>query len=430
MRILVGPVEIGGIGKGLVKGLIGLGQDAQLVLSVRHPFAYGYEKRGAHLWFWQLLGQWRAIPNQPVFYKAIFVLLHKLWGFTLLVWALFAFDAFLFLYGRTFTDTKFELVILRFFRKKIIFINMGSDIRPPYMDGVFSGFKKGIDVARVAKLTTMVKRRALLHERYGDFIVAQPSNSQFYQRPFINWFSMGVPQAFDTQSGEGQLDEVHLRILHSPSNPEIKGSHIICAVIQQLIDEGVPLELVRLEGVGNDEVLRQLQRCDFVVDQLYSDIPMAVLGSEAARFAKPCIVGGYLAGELDAYIPRQDVPPSLYVRPEQLREAIEKLVEDSEFRRDLGMRAREFVSQRWACKAVAERYLMLLNGQARSDWWFDPSAITYVGGCGMPLAHVANLLALLIDRFGTQALQVSDKPRLEQALVKLAQQAERGRTDA
>jgi glycosyltransferase involved in cell wall biosynthesis len=431
MRILIGPVEVAGVAKGLSKGLAELGVTTQLVLSIKHPFAYGGEKKGFLLAVWQLLGQWRAAPNQPFWRKALAVVLHRAWGFLVLCWALFAFDAFIFLYGQTLTDTGLELVILRRLGKKIVFINVGSDFRPPYMDGSVSPPTDAApDVSHIAQLARRAKRKIVLHEKFADFIVSSPSSAHFHERPFINWFSMGVPASFDFQPLPETEERGCLRVVHSPSNPVAKGSQIICEVIQQLIDEGVPLELVRLQGVSNDEVLRQLQRCDFVVDQLYSDIPMAVLGSEAARLAKPCIVAGYLAGEVGAYIPQQDVPPSLYVRPEQLREAIERLVEDAEFRRDLGMRAREFVSQRWACKAVAERYLMLLNGQARSEWWFDPATIAYVGGCGMPLAHVASLLALLIETCGTQSLQVSDKPRLEQALIELAQQAERKRTDA
>lgn len=431
MRILIGPVEVAGVAKGLSKGLAELGVTTQVVLSIKHPFAYGGEKKGFLLAVWQWLGQWRAAPEQPFWRKALAVVLHRAWGFLVLCWALFAFDAFVFLYGRTLTDTALELVLLRKLGKKIVFINVGSDFRPPYMDGSVSPPTDiAPNVAHIAQLARRAKRKIVLHEKYADFIVSSPTSAHFHERAFINWFSMGVPASFDFRPLSEIEPRAYLRVVHSPSNPVAKGSQIICKVIQQLIDEGMPLELIRLQGVSNDEVLRQLERCDFVVDQLYSDIPMAVLGSEAARFAKPCIVAGYLADEVNAYIPPQDVPPSLYVRPEQLREAIKKVVEDEAFRRDLGLRAREFVSQRWACKAVAERYLMLLNGQARSDWWFDPATITYVGGCGMPMVHIANLLAQLIDMCGVEALQVADKPMLEQALLDLAQQAERGHTDA
>lgn len=431
VRILIGPVEIAGVAKGLAKGFSELGASPRVILSVKHPFAYGGDEKNFLLVIWQFLGGWRALPAQSLLSKVFAVFLHRLWGGVVLLWALLAFDAFLFLYDRTLTDTKFELMVLRFFRKKIVFINVGSDIRPPYMDGAgLSHVELMKSAVRIARLAKKTKNKAALHERFADFIVAQPSNAHFYEQPIVSWFSMGVPASFDLQPAPEIESRCCLRVVHSPSNPVAKGSQIICEIIQQLIDEGMPLELIRLQGVSNDDVLRQLERCDFVVDQLYSDIPMAVLGVEAARFAKPCIVAGYLADEVDGYISPQDVPPSLYVRPEHLREAIKKMVEDEAFRRDLGLRARDFVSQRWACRAVAERYLMLLNGQARSDWWFDPATITYVGGCGMPLGHIANLLALLIETCGVQALQVSDKPMLEKALLDLARQAERRGTDA
>ena len=425
MRVLIGPVEIAGAAKGLSKGMSELGVESQIVLSIKHPFAYGGEKKGFLLAIWQWLWQWRAAPQQPIWRKALAVVLHRAWGFLVLCWALFAFDAFIFLYGRTLTDTRLELVVLRRLGKKIIFINVGSDFRPPYMDGVVSPpTDSEPDVSHLAQLAQRAKRKIILHERYANFIVSSPSSAHFHERPFINWFSMGVPASFEFRPLSDTEPRGCLRVVHSPSNPVAKGSEIICEVIQQLIDEGTPLELICLQGVSNDEVLRQLERCDFVVDQLYSDIPMAVLGSEAARFGKPRIVAGYLADEVDAYIPQQDVPPSLYVRPGQLREAIKKMVEDEGFRRGLGLQAREFVSQRWACRAVAERYLMLLNGQVRSDWWFDPANITYVGGFAMPLSHIAHLLARLIGSLGVEVLQVSDKPFLRQALVELAQQME------
>lgn len=431
MRILIGPVEVAGVAKGLAKGLAALGVDTQVVLSIKHPFAYGNEKKGFLLTSWQFLGRLRAAPAQSFLRKAFAVVLHKAWGFLVLLWALRTFDAFLFLYGQTLTDTKFELVILRRLGKKIVFVNVGSDFRPPYMDGSVSPpTDTAPNIARIAKLARKMKRKILLHEQFADFIVSSPSSAHFHQRPLINWFSMGVPATFDSQPLHEPAPSARLRILHSPSNPVAKGSQTICTVIEQLIDEGAPLELICLQGVSNDEVLRQLQQCDFVVDQLYSDIPMAVFGSEAARFAKPCIVGGYLANDVNSYISKQDVPPSLYVLPEHLREAIEQLVVDTDLRRDLGRRAWEFVAQRWACKAVAERYLKLLKGQPQPDWWFDPANITYVGGCGTPLSHTARLLAMLIDRYGKQVLQVSDKPKLEQALVKLASQAVREHPDA
>lgn len=420
MRIFVGPTEISGIGKGLVKGFVELGQDAQLIISIKHPFGYGDESNLVIIRLWQLLGRWRiSIPRKSYLFKSFAVLSHNFIGFGVLIWAVFRFDAFIFLFGQTCTNTMFELILLRFLRKKIVFINMGSDIRPPYMDGV-SILGQSHDVKRIVKLTSKAKRRAILHERYADFIVAQPSNAHFYQRQFINWFSMGVPQTFEAEPCLPKVVRSSFVILHSPSSPEVKGSNIIREVIQKLIDDGMPLDLVCLQGVSNEEVLKNLKNCDLVVDQLYADIPMGVLGSEAARFAKPCIIGGYLAGEVGAYIRSEDIPPTLYVKPEMLRDAIKELVDNQELLLDLGCRARDFVSRNWGGDTVAERYLKLLRGEVLSEWWFDPNEITYANGYGASKDEISNTIAMIVKSYGKCALQVSDKPMLQNALLQLA----------
>lgn len=432
MRIFVGPLEISGIGNGLVKGFLALGENARLVLSFSHAFEYGEREKNQYILFWQYLGKLRSIPNLNYFLKISFVVAHRIYGCFVLIWTLFKFDAYIFLYGRTLTDTKLELMLLRWIGKKVIIVNMGSDIRPPYMDGVLSGHAGEPDLSRVKKITQNTKRRVIFHERYSDFIIAQPSNAQFYERPIINWFSIGIPKECDISgyAADRENEKSQLRILHSPSNSGIKGSAEICRVIEQLIDDGFPLELVCLRGVSNNQVLHELKQCDLVVDQLYSDIPMSVLGAEAASFGKPCLIAGYLAEDVGLYVPPQYVPPSFYVRPDQLRSAIINLIDDTDLRHGLGKRAKEYISNHWSEKAVAERYLMLLNGEPKSEWWYDPAGITYVGGCGMPLSRIKNLISSLVSKYGVKILHVDDKPKLEQALLQLTINRDLGRIDA
>jgi hypothetical protein len=231
---------------------------------------------------------------------------------------------------------------------------------------------------------------------------------------------MGVPQAFEAEPSLPKVIRSSFLILHSPSNPRVKGSNIIREVIQELIDDGMPLELICLHGVSNEEVLKNLKNCDLVVDQLYADIPMGVLGSEAARFAKPCIIAGYLAGEVGAYIRTEDMPPTLYVKPEMLRDAIKELIDNQELLLDLGRRACDFVSRNWGGDTVAKRYLKLLRGEVLSEWWFDPNEITYANGYGASKDEISNAIAMIVKSYGKYALQVSDKPRLENALLQLA----------
>lgn len=61
--------------------------------------------------------------------------------------------------------------------------------------------------------------------------------------------------------------------------------------------------------MSNATVLQELQQCDFVIDELYSDVPLAMLATEAAIFGKPVIVGGYYSNNFSPENPDSQIPP-------------------------------------------------------------------------------------------------------------------------
>ncbi|MDD0808781.1 hypothetical protein PSQ20_00385 [Curvibacter sp. RS43] len=343
--------------------------------------------------------------------------------------ALFRFNAFIFIFGSTITNSELELWLLRYFGRKIIFIYVGSDARPPFIDGVwFPASDFPGDFERVSRMARKFKMRIALHEKYANYLVNSPSTAQYHERPYINWFAMGVPKASSVRGvglEEGPIFKRPVRILHSPSNPGVKGSQAIFSVLDNLRARGYEFELIKLQGVSNDVVLQELNACDFVIDQLYSDTPMAVFATEAAHFSKPAVVGGYFAEHIHRVLPEDMIPPSLYVVPSDLEAAIERMIVDVDFRLELGRRAFDFVQSKWMSDKVAARYLKLLQDQAEEGWWSDPQDIDYVCGVGMPEGHAANLVDGLIAHAGVTSLQVADKPRLEQAFVRLARSSVR-----
>jgi glycosyltransferase involved in cell wall biosynthesis len=427
LRVFVGPVEIAGIAGALVEGLRALQVDAHVMLSIAHPFKYGEE---SHSWLfrtWQRIGAARtATTRDHLLHKLLLVAAHDLWGWLVLLRVITRFDAFIFIYGQTITNSTFELWLLRRLGRKIIFVYAGSDSRPPYMDGgSFPGLALD-DLPSAALLlssTRRCKHKIRTHERYADYLVNSPATAHFHERPYINWFALGIPKALlvcpkIVSSHVGRLGPV--RVLHGPSNPRVKGTAEILAVLDRLRRKGHSIELVKIEGMPNEVVLKELARCDFIVDQLYADTPLAAFATEAAFFGKPAVVGGYFADSIEQCLGLVDIPPSLFVAPDDLEMAIERLVVDSAFRLQLGERARQFVMSRWSLINVAGRYLQLLNDDIPSQWWCDPAGVRYLRGCGLPQVRTRRLVALLVDNFGASALQVQDKPELENALVEFA----------
>lgn len=425
-KIFIGPTEIAGVAQGLHEGFCELGIVSEIILSVAHPFQY---KDTPRVWWqriWLALGALRvSFGRDKLLRKVLSVMLHNLWGVVVLLIALYRFDAFIFLFGQTFTNTRFELWMLRRLRKKIIFIYAGSESRPPFVDGgIYPGLPDDpIPSAAVLQVATRrCKKRVAMQEKYADYIVCSPTTAHFLTREYINWFAMGLPKRQDNHlEYTGEVGRA-VKILHGPSNPLVKGSHIILQTIQGLIDDGYSIELIKLQGVSHARVLEALAYCDFVVDQVYSDTPMAALATEAAFFGKPSIVCGYFASEVGRSLRSEQIAPSLFVDPSKLKSAIKTLIEQPDVRRSLGRSAQRFVREQWGVATVAERYMQLLNGSPDEAWWSDPYSIRYVAGCGLPLERAKRMVGTLLDTYGQESFQLSDKPELQAAFVALARQ--------
>lgn len=429
-RVFVGPVEIAGIGGELAAGLNELGVKADVVLAHVHPFAYRETRDGWLLRMWQRLGATRAFfPRRHVLRKALLVALHGLCGWLVLMACMRKYDAFLFLSAQTITNSRLELLLLRWLGKKLIFIYVGSDARPPFMDGGPVSRLPVDPKARASALVDATRRRKQLmkfQESQADFVVNAPATAQFNEKPFINWFSMGIPKSIDVSPVSRPPREGPVRVLHCPSNPALKGSARIRDAVQALQDKGLAVELVEITGVAHARVLDELRQCDIVVDQLYSDTPMAAFATEAAFFARPTIVGGYFSAVAGDYINDGDMPPTLFVPPEEIQSALEQLVLDRTQRESLGMAAYRFVADRWASRAVASRYLQLLEGRPDSSWWCDPAHIVYVQGYGLSEQDAASLAQAMLATAGDASLQISDKPALLAAVHDLAARAPSG----
>ena len=82
---------------------------------------------------------------------------------------------------------------------------------------------------------------------------------------------------------------------------------------------------VVVTGRPNREVLAAIAASDFVIDQVYSDSPLAGFAAEAAALGRPAIVGGYAWDDLRRVTPAEVMPPSHVCRPEDLADAIRRL---------------------------------------------------------------------------------------------------------
>jgi len=318
----------------------------------------------------------------------------------------------------TWVHRRLDLPLLGLLRKRVILVFTGSDHRPPYLDGWFGARESAPDWADLARMTRRVRQRVATAERYADEIVALPASAHFHTKPVIDFLRVGIPFALpDDPGAAGPFRGEGVRVLHSPSNPVGKGSDLVRAAIEQLTAAGHAIDYVEIVGRPHSEVLAALRDCDFVVDEVFSDTPMASFATEAAAFGKPAVVTGYYAGLIADQLPLEAIPPSLFEMPEQLAAAIERLVVDEPFRLALGARARVFVEEHWSPVAVAGRYLRIIDGDVAAEWRWDPARQRYLYGWGMDRELVASTARGIVGAVGMTGLGLSHAPHLAAALL-------------
>jgi len=409
-KIFIGLTEIAGYYSNLKKGFQKIGIECTFIDLSPHPFKYGGDDDPnllTKMYKWNLR---RMREQNHKILKAPFFASLCILKIAIFTWALYGYDVFIFAFGRSFFRN-YDLPLLKLFNKKILFTFNGSDGRPPYIDG----FRHNLTLSDRKKLSRKIRSNIAAIERYADCVVTSPASAHFHTKMCGNVCSIGVPFESPVRDIDHPMgDRDRIQILHSPSDPIGKGSDRIRDSINILKKKGYNIDFVEITGKPHDEVIKALQDCDFVVDQAYSDTPMAGFATEAAWFGKPAVVGGYYADYIHNDCAQENIPPSLFCHPDEITTAIERLIVDKEFRLALGQKAQNFVRTERTPEQVARRYLQMIEGTIPEDLMFDPNLIGYVQGCGMPEFQSKEIIRNMIEQYGIGSLCLSDKPELEQ----------------
>lgn len=424
MKVFIGLSEIAGYYKGLKHGFDELNIPATFITLSNHPFQYGGEDHNLLVkCIKSCATKRRQTPTKKIITIGLYIGIEIFLRLILFIKSLLTHDAFIFGFNSSFLFL-YDLPILKLFKKKIIYQYHGSDSRPPYLDGFIlnaMGIKKNINAC--IKEAKKKKRIIKFIEKYADIIVNIPPQAYFHERDFVLWLRIGLP-CYPTPTTtlndvmRKETDEV--RILHSPSQPEAKGTPLIEKAINNLKGKGLKITFTTITNQPNDIVIKELQYCDFIVDQLYADYGMPGFPTEAAWFGKPAVIGGYAKNLWEKLLPEELLPPTLYCHPDDLEQAIEKMVLDKEYRLSLGKKARIFVETHWNPRKIAECYLRLIKGNFPQEWLYDPKKIDYCHGVGLTETQAREMLKSIIEFGGKKSLQLQDKPELEHRLINFA----------
>lgn len=444
-NIFVGTTEISGHYISISKSLRKKGYNVIFFKKYDHPFGYEFDKESE-------IGIELPEPVMKAIYlirrkksnslsiinRALWELISEITFFPIYIYSILKSEVFIFGFASSILSPftyylpsllELELYILKKLKKKIIFnIGHGSEARPPYIDGSYlSQDGKLPSIGSIIKMTKRIRKRIKIIEKYADAIIAFPYTSHFLEKKFVNRFNIGlhplIVEELEKISNEVRRQSRNpdkVRILHAPSHPVSKGTYKIREIINNMKRKGYKIEYVEITGKNNKEVLKEIINSDFVIDQIYSDSPLSRFGAEAGFFGKPAVVAGYGLKNLNRIIPKENLPVSVICHPDELEKIIEKLIVDSEYRKEIGQKTRDFLLNNWSADKIAEKYEKLIQGNIPENWLMDPKEISYIHGYGLPEEKLKSILKEIIEKYGAPALCLSHRPDLERKFLDFA----------
>lgn len=420
-KVFIGPCEISGYYNNLANGLREIGYDVSLFIRFRDMRGYPVNNSSILLKWHRWLSDKRvSTPKSKPMYKGLFVIFQWLYERFLFIYFLITHDVFVFTFMKTFFRNGMDLFLLRFCNKKVIVMTNGSDVRPVYISGKGSR----IDIEELVLKAKKQKEKVSRITRFSDVIVSGYLRSQFCEGNIIDRSFIGRPIDFKSYTdddisvkrNEKKREEGAIRVVHAPSDRNVKGTDQIVSVISKMQKDGYDVYLVLIEGKSNNEVLSEISASDIVIDQLYSDILLPGISGEAGLHGKPAIVGGYELGFLKKVLPRDMIPPVITCHPNDFENTLKCLVEDARLRVEWGTRLKKFVETKCSLKSVALNFEKVINDEVDCKWVFNTKELKYFKGVGVEENQLKKRLSSIVEKCGFEALQIDDKPRLKKEI--------------
>ena len=414
--IFVGPQEIAGF---LSRSVQALADEGTNVIAFKQTHTQQQPERIQHPKIhWLFPNTIEKISSAHSFIRPLCLFLLK--GFVL-VNTIAKADACLFIGGKGLFNFPIDYFILRLFGKRVVHMFVGTASRPRYL----SAYAKQVldsdkDIAKrftrkLIKRTRRQRARVNIIGKAANCVIENPLCGHFHTRPFVNYFQIGIPITIQVKGADWtpRDEDSKVRILHCPSRPETKGTKRIKEILSAQVLERLNAELIVLTGVPHSRVLDEIEKCDFVVDQLYSDSPLAGFAAEAASLKRVPIVGGYGWERIQQTICTDDIPPSKLCHPDNLLEAVEELCEDVNLRKQMTSTLEKFLTQgEWSGKAFAHKLGCVLTGDIPQNWFVNPKKVNYKEGAGLSEQNAKEIARRMIELGGVKSLQLADKPDL------------------
>lgn len=243
------------------------------------------------------------------------------------------------------------IIFLKIFYKYDIYHFHGGTILPKGVDSIIWKLLEKRLIIHHHGSELRYKKEEYMYSKCADkIIVSTPDLLEW--SPHAIW----LPNPIDTQRYlfvKSHLQAHKLRILHAPSNQSVKGTEYVIQAINKLEQDGYDIDFILLENISHDEVLKQIELSDIIVDQLILGW-YGVFSIEAMCIGKPVLC--YIKPDL--LVSFQDLP-ILNTTPESVYTNLIKLIESPELRIKLGIQGRKYVEKTHDSRMITKKLIDL-----------------------------------------------------------------------
>ncbi len=310
--VAIGPMEAAGCAAALGVGLRALGSDAEVAVSFAHPFGYPADRvlsRRQRVAYGLRAAQMRDVLHYQ--------------------------------FGRTWLPSLVDARLARARGATVAMTFHGNDCRLYDLTrALFPPAANDPPARDDSPVRERLRRLAgVCHAAIVKDLELLAYVAPFFERTYLLPLPLYPVPVAEPTPGDPPV------VLHAPSDPRTKGTAIIEATMASL---GRSADLRVLSGVAHDRVQAELGRATVVVDQL-NFVSIGIFALEAMRAGVPVLA------EYDPRLlaPYQIDVPVVRVTPESLGDELEALLGDTDRRRELGERGREYVARHEPARVAA-----------------------------------------------------------------------------
>lgn len=282
-----------------------------------------------------------------------------------LAWILRERDAIILNTSVSFLAGCMEYVLFRLAGKKLVVIHCGDDVRyRPIANQLYTHVCK-VPVGTFSPLPNSHQIGFLLRRLWVQKMAewfAQTLFTTFEQATFLARPSHQFQIPIDPISPEFRPTPAKVRILHAPSDPQVKRTDLVLAAIETLRARGLDFEFTLLKDAPNEKVLEQLKQTDLVIDQ--PNILFGVLLREA--MSAGAVVAGIPDFTAQEHLQSSPVVP-FTTEPGQLATVLEPLLREPTRIDELKRRSLAYYREHFSPEAFERYFFGAINGDIEPE---------------------------------------------------------------